>query len=149
LLNPGLEVAPLDELGDDVTQAILGAAYVVDRDDVGVIQAGQDAGFGEVSLDSFGLRNPMAVRHLNGHLAPQLLIITLINQPEAAFAERPDNSVAAQTNGRRRLLGRRPFRSRADRLVGRLGLVPGFRGLLPERRLDHLGVVREALAVLF
>ena len=47
LPEPVRQVAPLDVLGDDVAEAVLGAADVVDRHDVGVVQPGEGAGLGE------------------------------------------------------------------------------------------------------
>ena len=48
------QVGALDEPGDDERQAVLGPADVVNGDDVGVVEAGEDAGLGEVALASPG-----------------------------------------------------------------------------------------------
>ena len=45
---------PVDELRDDVAEAVVGPAHVVDRDDVRVVELGEDAGLGQVRLDVLG-----------------------------------------------------------------------------------------------
>ena len=88
------EVAALDELGDDVAPPVLRGADIEDRDDVRVVQAGQDAGLGQVRLDIFGRRSALLVRHLDGDGAMQLLIVGQIDPPEPACTQEPLDPIA-------------------------------------------------------
>ena len=54
-LDPGGKVASLDELGHDEAQTIVGASHVVNRHDMWMIEARNDAGFVQVRLDILGL----------------------------------------------------------------------------------------------
>ena len=54
LPQPLRQVAALDVLGDDVAEAVVGPAHVVDRDDVRVVELGEGAGLGQVGLDVLG-----------------------------------------------------------------------------------------------
>ena len=54
-LDPRGKIAPLDELGDDEAETIVGAPHVVNRHDMGMVEAGNDAGFVQVSLDILGM----------------------------------------------------------------------------------------------
>ena len=58
LPQPLGQVASLDVLRDHVAEAVVGPAHVVDRDDVRVVELGQGAGLGQVSLDVTGARRP-------------------------------------------------------------------------------------------
>ena len=61
LLDPVRQVAPLDELGDDVAEAVLGTPHVVDRDDARVVEPGDGAGLGQIRLDVLGAGDPLGV----------------------------------------------------------------------------------------
>src|SRR5262249_11405163 len=84
------------EFGDDEAEAV-GAAYIINRHDMRLIQAGQYASLCEVGLDIFRLTNPMAVGHLDRHLPPQFLVVAFVDNAKTAGAESPRNTVAAQT----------------------------------------------------
>ena len=43
LLQPFGQIASLDELRDDIAEAVVGSAHVVDRHDVGVFELGEYA----------------------------------------------------------------------------------------------------------
>ena len=58
LLEPRGEVGAFDVLRDDETGELLGAADIVDRHDVGVIEVGDGAGFGQVGFGIFGCDRP-------------------------------------------------------------------------------------------
>jgi hypothetical protein len=90
------QVAAFDELGDDVAQAIVGAAEVVHGYDAGVIEAGQDAGLGQVLLRIGSGADPAAVGHLDGHVAAQVVVVTPVDDTEAAFAQLGRDPIAAQ-----------------------------------------------------
>ncbi len=94
-LDVGGEVAAVDELRDDVTQAVPCSADIEDRNDVGVVQTGQNAGLGQVRLDVFRPRNPLPVRHLDGDRAMQLVIVGQVDLPEPASAQELLRPVAA------------------------------------------------------
>ena len=51
------ECAALDELGDDVDRAVGGAADVVDRDDVGMVERRGRAGLDKIDLGVAWVRN--------------------------------------------------------------------------------------------
>ncbi len=53
LSNPDRQIASFDELRDDVTESILRATNVMYRHDVGMVQPGENAGFGEKRFHSF------------------------------------------------------------------------------------------------
>src|SRR5207244_2391520 len=110
--------------GNDVAQAVVGAAKIVDRNDMRVIQAGQNTGLGQKSLDLFRLRYPMAMRHLDSHHAPQVVVIALVDNPEASFAEFPRDAVTAQRSRLIRLLPMYRLRPRTHRLMRRIGFLP-------------------------
>ena len=61
------QVAALDVLRDDVAEAVVGAAHVMDRHDVRVVEVGEDAGFGQVGFGVLGAGDALRVRHLDGH----------------------------------------------------------------------------------
>ena len=57
------------------------------RDDVGMIETCDRASLGQVRLGIFRLRDQFGMRHLNGDVAIQLLIVRQIDEPEAPFAQ--------------------------------------------------------------
>ena len=63
-LDPGGKVASLDVLGDDEAQTVVGAPHVINRHDVGMVEAGDDAGFVQVCLDILGARHSLGSRDL-------------------------------------------------------------------------------------
>ena len=99
LLEAGGQVGAVDELGDDEAGAVLGAAHVVDRHDVGVVEGGDGAGLGQVGFGVFGPADEPAVRHLDGDGPLQLLVVGQVDATEAALAQDPLNPVAADAPG--------------------------------------------------
>ncbi len=73
-LHPGGKVTPLDALGNDEAQSILGAPHVINRHDVGMVKIGNDAGFGEVCLDKLRLRDSLPARDFDRNPPPELLV---------------------------------------------------------------------------
>jgi hypothetical protein len=98
LLQAGGQVAALDELGDDVTQAVVAAAEVEDGDDAGVVQRGQDACLGEVGVGVAGGAQAVAVRDLDGNVAAQVLVVTSVDDAKAALAQLRRNPIPTQTS---------------------------------------------------
>ena len=81
-------------LSDDEAQAVLGAAYIMNRYDMWVIQAGEDAGLGQIRFGVFRLGKAMTVRHLDGHLPFQFVIVGQVNCSETALAQEFQHPVA-------------------------------------------------------
>src|SRR5262249_16348241 len=102
LPDPGGQVAALDELRDDEAEPVLGAAGVVDGDDVRVVQAGENTGLGQVGFNILGAFDPAGVRHLDGDLTPQFLVHGQVDPPAAALAQQPLDPVAANPLGQGR-----------------------------------------------
>jgi hypothetical protein len=71
-----------------------------------VVQAGQDTGLSQVSIDIARRRDPLPVRHLDRHVAAQLVIIGLVDDAKTPGAQLRRDAVATQKNGRTSFLGR-------------------------------------------
>ena len=72
----------------------LGAADIEDGDDVRVIEVGDGAGFGQVGFGIFGSIHQLAMWHLDGHRAAQLVVVGQIHQAEPALAQHSFDPVA-------------------------------------------------------
>ena len=107
LLQSAGQVAAVDELGHDEAQAVVGAADVVDGDDVRVVQAGEDAGLGQVRLDVLGACDQTGMRRLDRDGPVKLLIQRLKDAPEATFSKEFDHAIPADPLGQRRREGNR------------------------------------------
>jgi len=68
------KVAPLDEPRDHEAQPVFGTPYVVYRNDVGMVQFGEDAGFVQVSLDILGLGDSFGAGNFDRNRAIKFLI---------------------------------------------------------------------------
>ena len=91
-----------------------------------MVEVGDGAGFGQVGFGIFGPGDQLAVRHLDGHGAMQLLVVGQVDQAEAALAQQPLHPVAADPCGQP--ITRPP------------GAIPGRRdGLVAPRLLAVLG----------
>jgi hypothetical protein len=64
-----------------------------------VIEAGESAGLGEEQFGVLGGGDAMPVRHLDGDLAAQILVVALVDDAEAAPAEPAGDAVAAEALG--------------------------------------------------
>jgi hypothetical protein len=113
LLQPDGKVLPLNELGDNVAEPVVSAAYVVDGDDVGVIEPGEDAGLCQVGVHVRWAGDPHAVRHLDGHVPPQFLVMAPVDNAKAAGPQPARDSITAQA-GWRFFLGGCGFGMRLD-----------------------------------
>ena len=102
-------------LRDHEAEAVVGPPDVVDRNDVGMVQSGEDPGLGEVSFDVLGAGDSLRPGHLDGDPAVQLGIPRQINPPEASLAEPLDHRVAV--NGGRVGAGCLARRARTERPV--------------------------------
>ena len=106
LLEPRGEVGAVDELRDDEAGAVLGAADIVDGNDVRVVEVGDGAGFGQIGFGVFGPSHQLAVRHLDGDEPLQLVVVGQVDEAEAAFAQDLLDPVATDPLG---MFGRRTF----------------------------------------
>ena len=62
-----------------------------------VIEAGQDAGLDQVLLHVGGLKDPVPMGH-DRHVPPQVFVVALANDPEAALANRSRDPITAQAS---------------------------------------------------
>jgi hypothetical protein len=95
LFEPRPQILGGEELRDHVTQAVGGAANVVDRDDAGVVQRRQHARLGQEGLDVGRCRDAVAVRDLDGHVAIEVVVVGLVDHAEGAGAKPGGDAVAA------------------------------------------------------
>ena len=79
----------------------VGAADVVDGDDVRVVEVGDGAGLGQVGFGVVGPGDQMGVRHLDRHGALQLVVVGQVDEAEAALAQQPLDAVAADVRRQR------------------------------------------------
>ena len=112
LKDPLLQVAALKELRNDVAEAVLGAAGVVDGHDIRVLELREDLGFREIGFEIIRRRDPLDVRHLDGDGAVELVVVGEIDATETAFSEQPDHAIATDLGrvaaGKRRWKGGGP-----------------------------------------
>ena len=93
LPDPDRQVASFDELGDDEAQTVVGATHVMNRHDMGMVEVGDDAGFGQVCLDILGPRDSFGAGNLDRNGAVELLVIGQEDLTEAALAQAPEDVV--------------------------------------------------------
>ncbi len=74
-LDPGGKVASLDELGHDEAQTVVGASHVVDRNDMGMVETRNDAGFVQVSLDILRARDSLGAGDFDRNRAVKLVVV--------------------------------------------------------------------------
>src|SRR5207248_1721256 len=84
VLDARAEVDALDELRNDKTESVVRPAEIVDRNDAGVVQAGQGTSFGQIKFDVFRRAHAVAVRHLDRYVALQLVVEPFVDNSEAA-----------------------------------------------------------------
>ena len=106
------EVAPLDELRDDVGEAVLRPAQVIDRDDVRVVEPREVAGFLQVGVHVLGSRDPLGPCDLDRDRPVKVVVVGQVDSPEASLAQDPEEPIAADPlrwleRGLHRRLGRR------------------------------------------
>ena len=101
LPQPGPQILAGDELGNHVAEAVGGPAHVVDGHDARVVQGRQHAGLGQEGLDVGRRGDAVAVRHLDGHVALQVVVVGLVDHAEGAGAEPGRDAVAAQVRGQK------------------------------------------------
>ena len=95
LFDPGRQIAALDQLGHHVAQSILRWSRIVDGHDVGMVQAGQNSGFGDVEFDVFRTAYEVAVRHLDRHRPLQDIIVALVNRTKTPSTQDLLNAVSS------------------------------------------------------
>ena len=72
------------------------AADVMDRDDVGVVQAGGGLGLGLEALQLPAVQGRSERQHLQRHPPPQRDLLGLVDHPHAASADLADQPEVAQ-----------------------------------------------------
>src|SRR5690348_11632081 len=70
----------------------------MNRDDMRMVQAGEDTGFTQVVFDFSGSRHAMAVRHLDGHNSPKFIVVAFVNNAETTGTKFGRYPVAAKEN---------------------------------------------------
>ena len=68
------KVAPLDELGHDEAQTVVGATHVINRHDMGMVETRNDSRFGQVCLDILRARDSLGAWDLDRNRSVKLLI---------------------------------------------------------------------------
>jgi hypothetical protein len=91
------QIGALNELRDHETQAVRGAADIMNRDNMRVIQAGKHAGLGQICLGVFRFDKALTVRDLDGHLPFQVVIVSQVNGTETALAQELHHSEATNS----------------------------------------------------
>ena len=95
-VDPVGERGAFDELGDDVDRAIRGAAHVVDRDDVGMVERRDGASLGEVELRIAGILEPIRRRYLDRDLPLELLVESQVNAAECSLPQQSEQAIATE-----------------------------------------------------
>jgi hypothetical protein len=76
------------------TGELLGRAHVKDRDNVGVVEIGNSAGFAQVGFGVRGRGDKMGVRNLDGDESLQTVVISEVNEAEASLAQQINDPIA-------------------------------------------------------
>jgi|GEM_PF-5597739 hypothetical protein len=92
-----------DELRDDVAGELLGATHVIIRQNVRMNQIDDRASFRQLRLELYRAFHPFPMRRLDRHGSLQLIIVSQVDEAEAALVQNPLNSVA--TDSLRVLIG--------------------------------------------
>ena len=127
-------------------------ADIVDPNDVRMIELREDLSLGEEHLPVLGPRDPVGPGHHDGHGPLQLLVVSFVDDLEAALAQPGGDTVPAQAlgtvfrhGGGRRGRGFRPgawqgrTRSGASLRMGRVRMAQSRRG--PLRQVGEAGQV--------
>src|SRR5262249_53402655 len=130
---PGREVLARDELRHHETQTVR-AAPIVNRNNVRMVKTGENPCLGEIGLGIFAPGNTLAVRHLDGHVALELVVVAAVNDAETARTKQAGHAVAAKTRWqlawRRRNGCQRQFAVRAkgggEGVLIQLKMLPDF-----------------------
>ena len=132
LESPG-QIGAVDVLGHNEEREFARAAHVVNGNDVGMLETGHRARFGQVQLGLSNERNAVRMRDLHGNRPIELLVASEINDAETPLAQDPFDPISTDPlrqsgPGRRRRLGRR-FDGRIALLGRRIGGGPFGKGL--------------------
>jgi hypothetical protein len=125
LLEPRSEIGAVDVLRDDVAGKLVRAADIVNRHDVGVIEVGDGAGFGQIGFGGFGAIHQLAMRHLDGDRTLQLSVVSQVNQAEAAFAKESFHPIAPDLLGLSGIDRRRQIHGGRLERASTVGIVHG------------------------
>src|SRR5262249_6517303 len=94
-LDPSCQSRAIDILGNDEARQLVGAADVVNGNDMRMVEAGDCARFRDITghVEDVWYEYPMG--HLDGHLPLQLFVQCQIDAPKVPFAENPLHAVTA------------------------------------------------------
>ena len=113
LLHSAAKARAVDVLRDEEARELRRAADIVDRHNVLVVQVRQHPGFVQVRFDIGRLRCQFPVRHLDGDLPPQLIVVRQVDQPRPAFSQQTFDAVTPDVRRAGRLLRLRVVRLRS------------------------------------
>src|SRR5271157_4672488 len=99
LSNPDRQIAAYDELRHDEAEPVFRATHIEDRHDVGMVQFGKDSGFNEKRFQILGVDYCFGVRHLDGYLAVEVIIVSKIDPSEPALTQASENRVTPDLRG--------------------------------------------------
>jgi len=88
-----------DVPGHDVAEAVIGSSRVIDRNDVGMVECGDDARLAQIRLHIIRLDDALGVGNLDRHRAGELVVVSEIDPPEAALTQAADHKIAADGGG--------------------------------------------------
>ena len=94
LSNLDRQIASFDEFRHNVAESKVGAAHVMDRHDVGMVQPGEDLGFDQKRLGILRVSDSLRIWHLDGDRAVEVIVVSQINSPESALTEPTDDPIA-------------------------------------------------------
>jgi hypothetical protein len=64
-----------------------------------VVQSGEDSGFGEKCLNILGLPDAFGIRHLDGYLAIEVIVMGKIDPPKPTLAQASEDRVTPDLRG--------------------------------------------------
>ena len=151
LLEPRGEVAPLDVLRDHVAIRVVGAADIINRNDVRVIEPGEHPRLGQIRFGILGSGDAFRIGNFDRHTPIEFSVMGEIDPAEGPLAQQAKQTIAADKQLRRkrpgpwggcrrrslRILSQRARRSGVDRRTARARRVlvrpPRARAFLSDR----------------
>src|SRR4029077_14538085 len=92
--NPFPQVASHNQLRHDKAETIARGADVIDRNNVGMVEAGEETGFGQVRLGLLRYGKALRPGNLYGYRPVQLIVMGQVDATEASLAQNCLHSVA-------------------------------------------------------
>ena len=100
-LGPVRQVAPLDVLRHHEAEAVRSASGVVDRNDMGMVERGDDARLAQELLDVFRAVDSLGLGDLDRHRPGELIVAGQVDPAKCAFTETALHAIAADRGGNR------------------------------------------------